>query len=591
MKLVSLFDGIGGFALGFCRATGQDPKDFHYYASEIEKFPMAATRKNFPKVEELGDVKTVQGERLRASELARSNGDIPDQSDDATCGRGYDHNDGGECEGRDNRIRPKTSDEQGQPEQPATGRPVPLPTQGWDSDTDFICSFGSPCQDLSVAGKQQGLDGERSGLFYEAIRVVRELRPKYFVWENVAGAFSSNNREDFASVIQAIADIGYDSCYTVLDAQWFGVPQRRRRIFLVGVRDGIPAGTDLLAFSRRATPACREQISLITKSRGGNSKESGKARQETPDHPQESPGGRSFVIDRAAFNQGENALYEPRIEEGDVMSSLMSRGPHAVGQNPDPVAMEAGQSVAGTLTSGGANAGNRSDIGNCGALPLENPDPVAFDGYNQTVDDTTQSCRASRSDADHVGMVAYNDPVIMRPCYVRNGRGAPEVGGVCPPIHAEGGTTSDMRPVVAYDIQTNDGGQHKRKDRPEGGMYVNETDTSLTIGSPDQTRIVATIMAHGQPNAEISREACPTLNCNHEQPIATITHAAPVAPIIRRLTPVECLHLQGFPSDYFDDVPGYSDTQAYKAIGNSIAVPCVEWIFRRILEFDNDHAG
>ena len=67
---------------------------------------------------------------------------------------------------------------------------------------------------------------------------------------------------------------------------------------------------------------------------------------------------------------------------------------------------------------------------------------------------------------------------------------------------------------------------------------------------------------------------------------AVITHAAPVAPVIRRLTPVECLRLQGFPDDWFEGVEGYSDTKAYRAVGNSVAIPCVEWIFRQVLEFD-----
>ena len=130
---------------------------------------------------------------------------------------------------------------------------------------DIICA-GSPCQDLSVAGKRAGLEGERSGLFRTAIRLVHELRrrtgkPRYFVWENVPGAFSSNKGHDFRAVLEEISQTaipmpgsgkwanagvvswGYGSlAWRVLDAQYWGVPQRRKRIFLVADFAGQSAG-------------------------------------------------------------------------------------------------------------------------------------------------------------------------------------------------------------------------------------------------------------------------------------------------------------------------------------------------------------
>lgn len=106
-----------------------------------------------------------------------------------------------------------------------------------------IITFGSPCQDLSVAGKRAGLGGQRSGLFYEAIRIVSELRPAIAVWENVPGAFSSNAGRDFAAVLSAFRDIGArDIGWTVLDAQYSGVAQRRRRVFVVADFRGDRAG-------------------------------------------------------------------------------------------------------------------------------------------------------------------------------------------------------------------------------------------------------------------------------------------------------------------------------------------------------------
>lgn len=111
-----------------------------------------------------------------------------------------------------------------------------------DADLDHVDIIigGSPCQDLSVAGKRKGLEGERSGLFHEFIRLVRAKRPRWVVWENVPGALSSNGGKDFAVVLGEMADSGYtDIAYRVLDARYFGVAQRRRRVFVVASREAV----------------------------------------------------------------------------------------------------------------------------------------------------------------------------------------------------------------------------------------------------------------------------------------------------------------------------------------------------------------
>lgn len=106
-----------------------------------------------------------------------------------------------------------------------------------------VISFGSPCQDLSVAGKRAGMAGERSGLFFEAIRIVRELRPAFAVWENVPGAFSSHAGRDFLSAVRAFHELGArDIAWRTLDARHWGVAQRRRRVFLVADFRGERAG-------------------------------------------------------------------------------------------------------------------------------------------------------------------------------------------------------------------------------------------------------------------------------------------------------------------------------------------------------------
>nr|DAL04857.1 MAG TPA: Cytosine specific methyltransferase [Caudoviricetes sp.] len=191
LTLGSLFDGSGGFPLGGL-LTGQITP---VWSSEIEPFAIRVTTKRLPQVKHYGDVSAISG------------ADLP---------------------------------------------PVD------------IITFGSPCQDMSIAGKRDGLDGSRSSLFYEAIRIVKEMRcktngekPRFIVWENVPGAFSSNKGQDFKAVLEAVIGVkepaasvpapekkgwpdadyyvgdGWSVAYRVLDAQWWGVPQRRKRVYLV----------------------------------------------------------------------------------------------------------------------------------------------------------------------------------------------------------------------------------------------------------------------------------------------------------------------------------------------------------------------
>ncbi|NBW22932.1 MAG: DNA cytosine methyltransferase, partial [Caulobacteraceae bacterium] len=112
-----------------------------------------------------------------------------------------------------------------------------------------VVAWGSPCQDLSVAGKRAGLEGGRSGLFYEGMRIITELRkasngkyPRISIWENVYGALNSNKGEDFEAILKKMVEAGSLLCeWRVLDAQYFGVPQRRRRVFVVAVFDSATA--------------------------------------------------------------------------------------------------------------------------------------------------------------------------------------------------------------------------------------------------------------------------------------------------------------------------------------------------------------
>jgi site-specific DNA-cytosine methylase len=133
-------------------------------------------------------------------------------------------------------------------------------------DFDVICG-GFPCQDISIAGKNKGLlEGERSGLWREFRRLIDETKPKYAVIENVSALLSRG----LDIILQDLAEIGYDATWTMLDSQYFGVPQRRRRVYIVAVRDGIPEGTDLFRFVERSDAAVKRKTLHLEESRNWN---------------------------------------------------------------------------------------------------------------------------------------------------------------------------------------------------------------------------------------------------------------------------------------------------------------------------------
>jgi DNA (cytosine-5)-methyltransferase 1 len=210
---------------------------------------------------------------------------------------------------------------------------------------------GTPCQAFSVAGLRKGLDDPRGNLALTFLALADHLRPKYILWENVPGVLSSSKGEDFASFIGALAELRYGFAWRICDAQYFGVPQRRKRIFLLAIEG---AGN-----WRTAAEILFERKSLC-----GDIEESDKEGESVASDAGESveTSGRLFdmqaigqygdkgiastckerdykdatdlvvptVLDRAAFNQGQNAQYEPFIEQTETCPTLVGRGPHAV---------------------------------------------------------------------------------------------------------------------------------------------------------------------------------------------------------------------------------------------------------------------
>ena len=210
---------------------------------------------------------------------------------------------------------------------------------------------GTPCQAFSVAGLRKGLDDPRGNLALTFLGLAEKLQPTYILWENVPGVLSSNKGRDFGSFIGALAELGYGFAWRICDAQYFGVPQRRKRVFLLAVRgSGNWRTAAEILFERKSLCgdiAESDQEGKGTTSDAGASVETDGILWSASDQPnaerlidkagtlncnQGQRGGYicPIVLDRAAFNQGQNAQYEPLIEQTETCPTIVSREPHAV---------------------------------------------------------------------------------------------------------------------------------------------------------------------------------------------------------------------------------------------------------------------
>ena len=472
MTLGSLFDGIGGWQLAAVHA-GVKP----IWSSEIEHFPCEVTKHHFPDTVQLGDITKIDADRLES--------------------------------------------------------------------VDIVCA-GSPCQDLSVAGKREGLKGERSGLFVDAIRLVRRLRertgkPRYFVWENVPGAFSSNKGLDFRAVLEEISQTeipmpkggkwanagvvewGEGSlAWRVLDAQYWGVAQRRKRIFLVADFAGHSAGEILF-----------ESQSVLW-----DSEEGGEAREGTATGT-ESVVGAAVVRMRAG-------------KPGGGKGALVSR------ERSLTLAANANDQI---LFAAGFKAGQSST----GGLGYE-PEKAAADEVMRRIE-----------------------------------------GGKCQTLNARMGTGGNQVPVISYAIAGNiigrkdwNGGHQMGIDK-EMSYTLNTVDrhavfTQQAIGQYKETGKASSIKSRDYKSATDLVAAVDCRNGNEGEINGTLQakpnggtslnlqNVVRVQKTIRRLTPTECERLQGLPDNYtLIDDKSCSDSARYKALGNGMAQPVADYVIRRIV--------
>lgn len=548
LTLGSLFDGSGGFPLGGMLA-GITP----LWASEIEPFAVRVTTKRLPQMKHYGDVSSLNG--------------------------------------------------------------ADLPPVG-------IITFGSPCQDMSIAGKRSGLDGSRSSLFYEAVRIIKEMRcatngkyPRFAVWENVPGAFSSNKGEDFRCVLESLCRVrdetvsvprhekwsaagnivadGFSIAWRVLDAQYWGVPQRRKRIFLVADFDS----------------ECAGKILFESEGLSGYSAEGFKAWQRTTvaiESSSGTAGAAGFCTEHSAKARG--------IGYEEETSSTLRAGtvPAAVYENhsQDTRYTEL-RGIAPTVSSTYGTGGNNQ--------PFVVEDTRCFDvrftsdgtknaRHNCYETDTSRTIDTGGNSPDSnqggVAVVAVQGSMIGRAD--KNG---PQGSGVNEDISFTLNATDRHAVAFSQDSYT----KYSENDkcgalRACGGMY----------GGGSETLVYST--SKNSYHTEAEENLANTLVASDYKDPPTVNSPEY---IVRRLTPTECARLQGFPdwwcADLGTDNPTeeelrfwkdvfethrkivggavkpksekqirawlknpHSDSSEYKLWGNGVALPCVFFVLSGI---------
>ncbi len=527
MQLGSLFDGIGAFPLS---ASKYGIKAV--WASEIESFPIKVTSLRFPNMKHIGDVTKINGADIEPVDIITFGSPCTRLS---VAGRhdGFDIT--FKCEGsKDNPhdIYKKTIR--------ATDK-----YQYIYNDTCLIC------------GKEITETNE-SALFFHAIRIISEMRettdgqfPRFAVWENVPGAFSSNKGEDFRAVLEEIAEAEIpmprsgkwanagmvrtervDIAWRVLDAQYWGVPQRRKRIFLVADFGG----------------RCASEILFVEQGLRGDIAESRKARQE------------------AAATVGDG------IEESNCLTpwDVQSRRIHDVnGKWPSLYGGEGGGHgyVAtgiipfntGQITS--PQNGNNPKPGDpCHTLCSNEHIPaIAIPQHDIAVTSFT-----SEGDTVRVERITPEGEILTEPSQLtmrdvsrilRAGAGAPK--------HEADWESLIIESQIAYPDPA-----HSLLAKANMS-FRDDVDTVVAVDCRN-------LCENEELSGTIQAKENGGYSLNYQNPVR-------IGYAVRRLTPLECERLQGFP-DHWTDIPGASDTARYKALGNSIAVPCLDYIFENMSE-------
>jgi DNA (cytosine-5)-methyltransferase 1 len=442
--------------------------------------------------------------------------------------------------------------------------------QEWPLDAGAIDLLvgGTPCQSFSVAGLRQGLRDPRGNLMLTYLAIAARLRPRWVVWENVPGVLSSNGGRDFGSFLGGLVQLGYGVSYRILDAQWCRThghpnaqPQRRRRVFVVGCLGDATAAAKVL-FERESVlrnsktrGAAREEIASDVEGRvGAGCWWDGGSAADTLTKCEAN--GAQRMPDKDNFG----AVLQPvPIQDGREINKQQNG--IGVGQPGDP---------AYTLDTTGAQSvytkAKRAQSDTDDETWVEgqvNPTLSLFDcGDVRATTIAIQGNLIGRDKGGPQGVGASTDGAMYTMTKA-------DVHGVAVAFHP----TQDP-------ISSTDGSVHAMGCGSSGGCATQAVafpiNTMTLGGRPDEAndrKMTMGVGADGDPQF--------TLQAAH-------SHAVAQAMTVRRLTPRECERLQGFPDDYTlipwrkkaaDDCP---DGPRYKALGNSMAVNCMEWIGERI---------
>ena len=504
-----------------------------------------------------------------------------------------------------------------------------------------IITFGSPCQDLSVAsGKRLGLAGERSGLFLEAIRIIREMQeatngeyPKFALWENVPGALSSSSRRDFKAVLEAFTEAevpmpgsgrwanagmvrgrGADLAWCVYDAQYFGTAQRRRRIFLIADFRGQRSG----------------EILFVPKSLSGYFAAGGTPRQGPAAYAQSGAGtaGAGDVIPAISMRircgcegGGKGPLLQ--IEKSGTLATGNDQYLFAPKDAVEILNDQGGDSLC--VEKGGVSPTLRSQTH--GNLPIT---AYAIQGSMIGGEDsphavTNSGCTAQFPPDAMVGINGNLAGTLLASYYkgtgMRCGRERDVVlcassGQSHAEILRELSPTLNCASEQPYVVRPGDTGQgneldfcvmsagFKHKAGSQSGSIGFQEETAPTLMAGQQSAVMKASLIGGEAvikgqtaavdcrNLRETDEVSGTLLAKAASGGYSLNYQNPVRTglCVRRLTPTEAERLQGYPDGWTEagaDGSPISDTKRYQMLGNSIAVPCVAYIMQGITDAVN----
>jgi len=428
----------------------------------------------------------------------------------------------------------------------------------WNIGAIDLLVGGTPCQSFSVAGLRKGLDDPRGNLMLTFLAIADQHRPRWLVWENVPGVLSSNGGKDFGTFLGALGELGYGFAYRILDAQFFGVAQRRRRVFVVGY----------LGDWRAAAAVLFERHSL-----SGDSAPSREKRKEVAASVGDGTPVGGLCARTGLSNSAQDA------QQGHLLPIALQ----------DITAREKAQNGKGWNDDGSAYT-----VDTHATQGVAQPIPLGYSIREDAKANTFSATELNVSTALKAlqpGVQSHHAQTFVAQPIAYNI--APGKGALKDDIHV---TTADATKTL--DASGSNPAMH------QGGAAIlqpisfsaqmsnpqTDVDMTQTLQAKNPMAVAVGAFKPGQSAQAHSigyeNEMAPTLEAGSGGNNKPAVHHGMA---VRRLTPVECERLQGFPDNYTDIQPkgkATPDGPRYKALGNSMAVPVMAWIGKRIQEVE-----